>query len=76
MPEMREKLNCARIKTVKQHQVIAAENAWERKRQSIRKKQSGTARVPRTCNLANAREVGAVAKEITERMVWRRGEMA
>lgn len=31
MQEMRENLNCVRIKTVKQHQVIAAENAWERK---------------------------------------------
>ena len=42
-----------------------------KEKDSIRKKQSRTARVPPICNPPNAREVGPVAEEIIERMVWK-----
>lgn len=35
---------------------------------------NGVARAPPTCNQTNAREVGPVAKEITNGMVWWGGE--
>ena len=38
------------------------------------RKQSGVAGIPPTCNSANARKVRPMAKEITEGIVWWKGE--
>ena len=58
----------------KKNQVIVAKNAWEMKRKCKKENNNGIARVPPTYNPANAWELGPMAREITKRMVWWKGE--
>ena len=56
------------------NQVIVAKNAWEMKRKCKKENNNGIAIVPPTYNPANAWELGPMAREITKRMVWWKGE--
>ena len=40
----------------------------------MKENNNGMAEVPLTCNLANARELGPMVREITEMMVWWKGK--